>query len=199
MIINLDLTGERFEIIYFLEGEFINLFFPYYPTSVVEFDVWGATLYLNKQWNTSHLFGESFDILKGLFSDKDDLYLAGRGHIKFEGVVSGSAHVAPYQSNKKDFAKNSNQSIAEYRHSWPEVKFYTETYSEITAPSFYPPQSTEIELKCLNGKVTFTFDTEDIITATEYMTPKTDYQKYELEKNLKKLEESYQKHPNLGK
>lgn len=170
MNLSVDLTKHNFNRIDFSEAKIIDFYCPYELPKKMEFSIWGATLLLEPEWNHE----EKFD--SNLLNDID-MYVSGCGVLKIDNLIGGEVEVYVYDNIKKngltDTAKNYNGSELLLKRAWPFVK--TENTEEYLWECViqWPFGFCNLRLYCDNGKVTFQFDTGDMVTVHDFiMNPK---------------------------
>ncbi|EFM08675.1 hypothetical protein PaecuDRAFT_4469 [Paenibacillus curdlanolyticus YK9] len=168
--VTIDLTKHNFGRIDFTEARIIDFFCSYNLPSSLEFKVWGATLLLEPRWN--HV-----EKLDSSLPTDTDMYVAGNGTLRIDHLVGGTMEVYVYDHIKKpgqtDTAKNCDGSELRLRREWPFEK--TDRLDEYLWECViqWPYGFCILNLFSEDGKVTFQFDTEDMVPANDYiMNPK---------------------------
>lgn len=162
----IDLTKKNFDRIDFTEAKIIDFYCQHTLPSTLEFKVWGATLLLSPMWKHMEKFDNSLQ-------NVDDMYVSGEGIIKIYNLIGGSIEVYAYDNirdanNHTSFAKNCDGSELVFRRDWQfdrtqEVDEYLWECA-ITWPYGY----CNLRLYSNNGKVTYEFDSENMISTNEY-------------------------------
>lgn len=123
--------------------------------------VWGL--------NLIYTFGkERLDVIPKYEDLKNNIYIAGFATFTFTNISNVILEVALFREQSKEFLLDVHKKLIYLKRIW-KMKDETEGYSyEIGGCLHWPKGSCELEILCL-GSVKLQFDTEDCITAKEYI------------------------------
>ncbi|MGE5417706.1 MAG: hypothetical protein ACM3UZ_13290 [Acidobacteriota bacterium] len=167
----LDVSNDRFDHIGF-DGA--TVFFQCYPSlgKTMEIKIWGLTLASG---------GQFFNEISGLSADikGDSIYISGFTNVRFEDILGGFVNVWVYDYSIPDgqvlkFLRDLKGNTVILRRVWP--------YDVIECPKYliggsldWPYGGCELELAVM-GKVSIEFDTNDCISALQYLQNKDCYE-----------------------
>ncbi|EFM08676.1 hypothetical protein PaecuDRAFT_4470 [Paenibacillus curdlanolyticus YK9] len=167
MNISIDLTKHNFDRINFMEAEIIDLYCQYELPKSLEFSIWGAILLLDPYWD--HV--EKFD---STLPDGEDLYVAGIGNLKIDQLIGGKIEVFIYDHVKQNGitknAKNCDGTKIILTREWPLL--HTDGADEYLWECVinWPYGYCRLNLFSDDGKVTFLFNSDDLISENAFRT-----------------------------
>lgn len=173
MTYELDLTKNNFEKVDFTEAIIVDFYCQKTLPQTFEFSIWGATLLLSSFWKHSEDFDE-------FFPKSDDMYVSGIGKVKFTKLIGGSIEVYAYdnvvdQCNRIVNAYNRDGTELVFNRTWKtdESKVYDEYLWECVIR--WPYGFCILKLHSNNGTVTYEFETDHLIPASEFLRAPENY------------------------
>ena len=165
----IDLTKRNFDRIDFTEAKIVDFYCQRELPEVFEFTVWGSTLLLAPMWKHDEDFDNSLP-------RNEDMYVAGLGKINLTNLVGGSIEVYAYdnirdENNRIVSAHNRDGSELIFKQEW-KIENQEKDYDEYLWESVitWPYGFCILKLKSDNGKVTYEFDANNLVSATEFRT-----------------------------
>ncbi|MFC4305233.1 hypothetical protein [Cohnella boryungensis] len=162
----IDLTKNNFDRIDFTEAKIIDFYCQHKLPSSLEFNVWGATLLLDPRWKHEEKFDSSLPSV-------EDMYVSGTGVVKIDRLIGGNIEVYAYDNVREDnlikVVQNCDGSELVFRREWPINK--TKDTDEYLWESviLWPYGFCNLRLLSENGKVSFEFDSNDMVPAGDFI------------------------------